>query len=111
MLNVTDWYVISPAASKGASPQSGTLCVFLRHESEAQRLSAQCNKRTFLLSLPSPFASPSSPGWLVCPLPCWDNLHVYPDFPSFTLLWPKLSHANWNRHDYFGSPANRAHTK
>ena len=86
MLNVTDWYVISPAASKGASQQSGTLCVFLRHESKEHRLSAQCNKRTFLPSLPSPFAFPSSPGWRVCPHLCWDNLHVYRDFPSFICL-------------------------
>ena len=46
MLNVTDKCVISPVTGEGAFLPSGTLyIVFLRHESEAQGLSAHCNKK------------------------------------------------------------------
>ena len=46
MLNVTDECVISPVTGEGAFLPSGTLyIVFLRHESEAQGLSAHCNKK------------------------------------------------------------------
>ena len=46
MLNVTDYCVISPVTGEGAFLPSGTLyIVFLRHESEAQGLSAHCNKK------------------------------------------------------------------
>ena len=52
MLNVPDYCVISPVTGEGAFLPSGTLyIVFLRHESEAQGLSAHCNKNVLWLNL------------------------------------------------------------
>ena len=49
MLNVTDWCVISPATGEGAFLPSGTLYMFLWHESEAQGLSRMSNVPSPLL--------------------------------------------------------------
>ena len=66
------------------------MCMFIRHESEAQSLSPHYNKKVgkhfSIPSVPSPFAPLSSPGWRVCPHLCWDNLLEYPDFPSLICL-------------------------
>ena len=66
------------------------ICMFVRHESEAQSLSPHYNKKVgkhfSIPSVPSPFAPLSSPGWRVCPHLCWDNLLEYPDFPSWICL-------------------------
>ena len=59
---------------------------------------------------------PCSRLWRVCPHLCWDNLLVYPDFPSFICfywindhfcgqIYPKLELS------LSGIPANRAHPK
>ena len=59
---------------------------------------------------------PCSRLWRVCPHLCWDNLLVYPDFPTFICLnwinghfcgqiYPKLELS------LSGIPANRAHPK
>ena len=66
------------------------ICMFIRHESEAQSLSPHYNKKVgkhfSIPSVPSPFAPLSSPGWRVCPHFCWDNVLEYPDFPSLICL-------------------------
>ena len=68
------------------------ICMFIRHESEAQSLSPHYDKKIgkhfSIPSVPSPFVPVSSPGWRVCPHFCWDNLLEYPDFPSLIRLWP-----------------------
>ena len=66
------------------------ICMFIRHESEAQSLSPHYDKKIgkhfSIPSVPSPFVPVSSPGWRVCPHFCWDNLLEYPDFPSLICL-------------------------
>ena len=91
ILNVTDQCVIYPATSEGGVPAIlNIMCMFIRHESEAQSLSPHYNKKVgkhfSIPSVPFPFAPLSSPGWRVCPHLCWDNLLEYPDFPSLICL-------------------------
>ena len=65
--------------------------VFLWHESEAQGLSAHCNKKVGKhFSLPSlPFGSLSSPGWRMCPHLCWCLMYL--KWNKRPLLWLNLS--------------------
>ena len=66
------------------------ICMFTRHESEAQSLSPHYNKKVgkhfSIPSVPFPFAPLSSPGWRVYPHLCRDNLLEYPNFPSLICL-------------------------
>ena len=91
--------------------------MFIRHESEAQSLSAHHNKKVgkhfSIPSVPFPFAPLSSPGWRVCPHLCWDNLLEYPDFPSLICLIKEINdHYCGQIHPTsFIIPTNRAHPK
>ena len=90
--------------------------MFIRHESEAQSLSAHSFKKVgkhfSIPSVPSPFAPLSSPGWRVCPHLCWDNLLEYPDFPSLICLKEINDHYCGQIHPtLFSIPTNRAHPK
>ena len=80
-----------PSYQRGGVPAIlNIMCMFIRHESEAQSLSPHYNKKVgkhfSIPSVPFPFAPLSSPGWRVCPHLCWDNLLEYPDFPSLICL-------------------------
>ena len=85
-----------PSCQRGGVPAIlNIMCMFIRHESEAQSLSPHYNKKVgkhfSIPAVPFPFAPLSSPGWRVCPHLCWDNLLEYPDFPSLICLkgrWP-----------------------
>ena len=61
-----------PSYQRGGVPAIlNIMCMFIRHESEAQSLSPHYNKKVgkhfSIPAVPFPFAPLSSPGWRVCP--------------------------------------------
>ena len=97
------------------------ICMFTRHESEAQSLSPHYNKKIgkhFFPSLQFPslllhFHLPDGGCALSKPHLCWDNLLEYPDFPSLICLKEINGHYCGQIHpkpelSLFGIPTNRA---
>ena len=84
-----------PSYQRGGVPAIlNIMCMFIRHESEAQSLSPHYNKKIgkhFFPSLQFPslllhFHLPDGGCALSKPHLCWDNLLEYPDFPSLICL-------------------------